>query len=173
MTTQHLRDLEPTRRHATLVAVVLDTYATLIDEVIDLHDRFIVAMFSKAKHNHADRFQQSGRAINDKVRLYSRIGRALLEAKQSGCDPFTAIEAIIPWSAFRDSIIEAETLARPHDFDFLPLVGSFFTLFRRYTPILLELRTIKSEVVPVVRTGNSEFLACLFPYQAAFKKPCS
>ena len=44
-------------------------------------------MFSKAKRNHADRFQQSGKAINDKVRLYSRIGRALLDAKQSGGDP--------------------------------------------------------------------------------------
>ena len=29
-----------------------------------------------------------------------------------------------------------------------------------------------TEVIPVVLTGNSEFLACLFPYQAAFKKPC-
>ena len=37
MTSQHLRDLEPNRRHATLVAVVLDTQATLIDEIIDLH----------------------------------------------------------------------------------------------------------------------------------------
>lgn len=27
------------------------------------------------------------------------------------------------------------------------------------------------EVVPIVRTGFSGFLACLFPYQAAFKSP--
>jgi hypothetical protein len=30
-----------------------------------------------------------------------------------------------------------------------------------------------AEVVPIVRTGNSGFLACLFPYQAAFSNPCS
>lgn len=30
MTAQHLRDLEPARRYATLVAVILDTRATLI-----------------------------------------------------------------------------------------------------------------------------------------------
>ncbi|WP_333939180.1 hypothetical protein, partial [Klebsiella pneumoniae] len=35
--------------------------------------------------------------INDKVRLYSRIGQALLEAKESGSDPYAAIEAVIPW----------------------------------------------------------------------------
>jgi hypothetical protein len=27
------------------------------------------------------------------------------------------------------------------------------------------------EVVPIVRTGDSGLLACLFPYQAAFKRP--
>lgn len=58
------------------------------------------ALFSKAKRNHADRFQQSGKAINDKVRLYSRIGRALMEVKQPGGDPFAAIKAIIPWDVF-------------------------------------------------------------------------
>jgi len=82
MTAQHLRDLEPARRYATLVALMLDTRATLIDEIIDQHDRFLGTLFSKAKRVHSDRFQQSGKAINDKVRLYSRIGRALLDAKQ-------------------------------------------------------------------------------------------
>jgi TnpA family transposase len=144
MTAQHLRDLEPARRYATLVAVVLDTRATLIDEIIDLHDRIIGALFSKAKRNHAERFQQSGKAINDKVRLYSRIGRALLNAKQSGGDPFAAIEAIIPWDVFSESINEAEKLAQPEDFDYLALIGDGFNQLRRYTPTLLEALTMKA-----------------------------
>jgi TnpA family transposase len=144
MSAQHLRDLEPARRYATLVAVALDTRATLIDEIIDLHDRCMGTLFSKAKRHHADRFQQSGQAINDKVRLYSRIGRALLEAKQSGSDPFAAIEAIIPWDVFSASINEAEKLAQPEDFDFLALVGDGFNQLRRYTPTLLEALTMKA-----------------------------
>jgi TnpA family transposase len=149
MTAQHLRDLEPVRRYATLVAVLLDTRATLIDETIDLHDRFMGSLFSKAKRNHADRFQQSGKAINDKVRLYSRIGRALLDAKQSGGDPFAAIEAIIPWDLFSESINEAEKLAQPEDFDYLALVGDGFNQLRRYTPALLE--TVSLKAAPAAR----------------------
>ena len=149
MTAQHLRDLEPARRYATLVAVILDTHATLIDEIIDLHDRFMGALFSKAKRNHAERFQQSGKSINDKVRLYLRIGRALLEAKQSGSDPFAAIESIIPWDAFSASINEAEKLARPEDFDYLPLIGDGFNQLRRYAPTLLAALTMKA--APVTR----------------------
>jgi len=149
MTAQHLRDLEPARRYATLVAVILDTQATLIDEIIDLHDHFVGSLFSKAKRNHADRFQQSGKAINDKVRLYSRIGRALLDAKQSGSDPFAAIESVIPWTAFSDSIVEAERLAQPEDFDYLALVGERFNQIRRYSPILLE--ALKMKAAPAAR----------------------
>lgn len=46
MTAQHLRDLEFSGRYATLVAVVLDTRATLIDEIIDMHDRILGTLFN-------------------------------------------------------------------------------------------------------------------------------
>lgn len=144
MTAQHLRDLEPIRRYATLVAVLLDTRATLIDEIIDLHDRYMASIFGKAKRHHADRFQQSGKAINDKVRLYSRIGRALLDAKEFGGDPFAAIEAVIPWDRLSQSISEAELLAQPETFDFLSLIGDDFNQLRRYTPSLLTALPMKA-----------------------------
>ncbi|WP_306532635.1 Tn3 family transposase [Geobacter sp.] len=144
MTAQHLRDLEPTRRYATLVAILLETQATLLDETIDLHDRFMGTLFSKAKRNHADRFQESGKAINEKVRLYYQIGRALVEAKLAGGDPFAAIESIIPWDIFAESIVDAERLAQPEDFDFLALVGDGFAQLRRYTPTLLKALALKA-----------------------------
>jgi TnpA family transposase len=144
MTAQHLRDLTDSRRYATLVAVVLEVRATLIDEIIDLHDRIVGMLFNRAKRRHAERFQQSGSAINDKVRLYSRIGRALLEAKRTGADPFAAIEAIVPWEAFTQSVTDAERLAQPADFDYLPLVADGFTQLRRYSPALLEVLQFKA-----------------------------
>jgi hypothetical protein len=114
-----------------------------------LHDRFMGSLFNKAKRNHGDRFQESGKAINDKVRLYSRVGRALLDAKQSGGDPFAAIEAIIPWAVFSESIAEAERLARPENFDYLALIGDGFNQLRRYTPTFLE--TLNLKAAPAAR----------------------
>ncbi len=149
MTAQHLRGLELLRRYATLVAVVIDTRSTLIDEIIELHDRILSTLFSRAKRRHAERFQASGKSINAKLRLYSRIGRALLEAKQNGQDPFAAIETILPWEAFTDIVTEAEKLAEPEDFDFLPLIAEGFTQLRRYTPALLE--TLELKAAPAAR----------------------
>jgi len=45
---------------------------------------------------------------------------------------------------FTESINEAEKLAQPEDFDFLSLVGDGFNQLRRYTPILLDVLTMKA-----------------------------
>jgi Domain of unknown function (DUF4158) len=67
MSAQHLRDLEDLRRYATLVAVLLDTQATVIDQILDMHDRVIGKLFADAKRKHREAFHDQGRAINEKV----------------------------------------------------------------------------------------------------------
>jgi TnpA family transposase len=138
MTVQHLRDLEPARRYATLLAILLEAKATLIDQALDLHDRMIGALFNRAKRRHAEEFQQSGEAMHEKVRLYWRIGEALLQARQSGVDPFHAIEAIIPWEAFVQSVTEAPRLAQVEGFDYLHRISEGYAQIRRYAPAFLN-----------------------------------
>lgn len=92
-----IEEYETDRRHATLVAILLDTAATLTDEILNLHDRLIGSFFTKAKHKYEKRFAAEGKAVNDKVRLYAKVGAALIAAKEAGTDPFQAIEAIVPW----------------------------------------------------------------------------
>jgi len=77
--TQHVAGYERQRRHATLVAVALDLAASLTDQAINLFDRLIGTMFRKADERHARAFQADGRAINEKVRLYARVGSALID----------------------------------------------------------------------------------------------
>jgi len=138
MSAQHLRDLEGTRRYATLVAVLLDTQATVIDQILEMHDRVIGKLFSAAKRRHAEAFHEQGRAINEKVRLYARIGHALIQARERGDDPFAAIETVVPWEAFTQSIAEADQLAQPATFDHLPLIADGYRQVHRYAPRLLE-----------------------------------
>jgi hypothetical protein len=123
MTPADLAKFEMQRRYATLVSLAIEGMATVTDEIIDLHDRIIGKLFNAAKNKHQQQFQASGKAINDKVRMYGRIGQALLEAKQSGGDPFAAIEAVMPWDTFAASVTEAQKLAQPESFDFLHRIG--------------------------------------------------
>lgn len=163
MTPQDLGKFETERRYATLVALTLEGAATLIDEIIDLHDRILLKLFSAAKHKHQHQFQQQGKAINDKVRLLSKIGHALLDAKQSESDPYTAIESVISWDDFQQSIIEADQLVKPAAFDHLHLIAEQFSTLRRYTPDFLDVLTLRAapaaqdvlDAIAVIRTMNS------------------
>jgi len=138
MSAQHLRDLENRRRHATLIAVLLDTEATITDQILDMHDRIVGRMFNEAKRKHEQGFAESGKAINEKVRLYVRVGHALIDARQKGLDPYAAIEAVVAWDSFTRSVDEAERLAQPESFDHLHLLAESYDQVRRYAPVLLE-----------------------------------
>jgi hypothetical protein len=100
-------DPRPGRRHrptaATLVACLLDTGAALTDQALELHDRLIGQFHGRSQQAHAERFQHSGRAINEKVRPYAAVGRALIAAKEGAGDPFAAIQAVLPWDALPGS----------------------------------------------------------------------
>jgi TnpA family transposase len=144
MVPRDLANFETERRYATLVALAIEGTATVTDELVDLHDRILVRLFSAAKNKHQQQFQKQGKAINDKVRLYTQIGRALVEAKQAGMDPYDAIEAVLPWDEFTQSVAEAAKLAQPESFDHLHLVGENFNTLRRYTPEFLEVLKMRA-----------------------------
>jgi TnpA family transposase len=134
----HLREFIDERRLATLVAMVLETTATLTDQTLEMHERFLGREFRRAERKHGEAFHQSGRAINEKVNLYVRIGRALIDAKANKSDPFQAIESVVPWETFRASVDEAAKLVQSEDFDFLALVGNCYPQLRRYAPEFLD-----------------------------------
>jgi hypothetical protein len=103
-----------------------------------LNDRLLGSLFAKAKRQFESAFQDAGRAINDKVRLYAKIDQALIEAKTSQSDPFLAIESVVPWERFTQTGAEAEQLAQSEDFDYLGFLGDSYPQLRRYLPTLLE-----------------------------------
>ncbi len=138
MTPQHLAELETVRRHATLVAVMLESKATVIDEIVDLNDRIIGSLFNRAKHRQEQDFQDASKAINEKVRLYGRVGQAILTAKAEGTDPFEAIERVLPWPAFERSVAKAQKLAQGEDFDFLPRLADGYGRIHGYTDAFLN-----------------------------------
>jgi len=144
MTPADLARFEPQRRYATLVALAVEGMATVTDEIIDLHDRILGKLFNAARNKHQQQFQASGKAINAKVRLYGRIGQALIDAKQSGSDPFAAIEAVLSWDAFAHSVTEAQKLAQPEDFDFLSRIGENYATLRRYAPEFLDVLKLRA-----------------------------
>ncbi|HQR40224.1 MAG TPA: Tn3 family transposase, partial [Blastocatellia bacterium] len=164
MTPANLTHLEPERRYATLVAMLVEATATVTDEIVDLHDRILGKLFNAARNRHQQQFQQSGKAINEKVNLFSKIGLALVRARERGEDPYDAIESVIPWKDFAESVLEAEELAQPEGFDYLHRIGDNYATIRRYAPDLLDVLKLRAtpaaqgllDALDILRTMNAD-----------------
>lgn len=163
-TVQHVVRFERLRRHATLVAITLDFTASLTDQAIDLFDRLVGGIFRKAEGRHARAFQADARAINEKVRLYARVGAALIIAQTDKQDAFGAITAVIPWERFCKTVAEAEALARPEEFDAFQNLGEHYAGVRRWSPAFLSAFEFESvpasasllRAIEVLRERNSK-----------------
>ena len=137
-TVQHVARFERQRRHATLVAIALDFATSLTDQAIDLFDRLVGGIFRKAEGRQARAFQADARAINEKVRLYARVGAALINAQTDKQDAFSAIATVIPWERFCRTVAEAQALARPEEFDAFEKLGEHYSAIRRWSPAFLS-----------------------------------
>jgi TnpA family transposase len=126
------------RRHATLVAYLSERSAELSDLALEMHDRMIGSLMNKAEKMRDEGFRKHGKAINEKVGLYAKLGEALITARESGKDPYTVLDEILPWERFVASVAEAQELAMPQSFDYLDFLEAGHTYVRRYAPALLE-----------------------------------
>jgi hypothetical protein len=118
-TAQHFLRLAAEERHALLAAFLIELRKDLLDQIIDMHDKLIGQLFNRSERQQRTEFQQSGRAVNEKVRLYASVGNALIQARDSQTDWQQAIESVLPWEQFIATVAEAEKLARDENFDYL------------------------------------------------------
>ena len=99
--------------------------------------------------------RSDGRAINEKVRLYARVGAALISAHDDEKDAFGAITAVISWERFRATVAEAQALARPETFDVYQKMGEHYAGIRRWSPTRYQPRNDHTRSVAVPGTSTS------------------
>jgi len=85
-TAQRLVRFDDDRRDATLIAFLLLTSEELVDTALDMHDKLMGIQMKKGERKQTEQLQKSRKAINEKVRLYARVGKALIAAKQETKD---------------------------------------------------------------------------------------
>ena len=83
MTPQHLRDFEESRRYATLVAILLETKASIIDEIIEMNDKIIGSLFRYAKNTQTQKMQDSGKSMGEQLGIFLKLEmHFLMQEKQ-------------------------------------------------------------------------------------------
>ncbi|MBP1806678.1 hypothetical protein J2Z33_002544 [Rubellimicrobium aerolatum] len=138
LTAQHLTTLLPTRRRAVLVATVLEAQVTLTDDAVLMFERLFGWMFRRVERGEEAALKRDRRTINDKIRLFARLGDALRAACDSGADAFAAIERVGAWDELGTQVDEAKRLVRPDPLDPVALVQSSFPILRQIGPAFVQ-----------------------------------
>lgn len=134
LTAQHLATLNPVRRRAVLVATAIETHVTLTDDAVLMFERLFGQLFRRAERREEAALKRDRRTINTKIRLFARLGEAVMTARAEGADPLAAVESVIGWDALATEVEEARHLVRPDPLDPVELARSNAPILRQIGP---------------------------------------
>ena len=98
----------PSRRRATLTAVLLDLETQLTDAALDMADRIIGGSFTRGGNAQKKTYAATTRDVGRIMRLFDRTVAALETSQDSGSDGFAAVDAAVGW----DKLLRARGDAR-------------------------------------------------------------
>jgi len=134
----HLREFGPARRYATLSVCLLETRRSLMDDALTQHDRIVGGLMRRSQRKHADQLQEDARRIQATMGMFSILGKALIQARETGEDLWRILDARLSWEELCTTIGTAESLSESRRSDYLQFVESNYYRVRRYAPAFLE-----------------------------------
>lgn len=156
ITQQSILRLERNRRYAMLVAIVLELMTKLTDEAIDMFDRMIGSMFTKAARVKAERFHAEGKTVVAHMGVLARMVRAVVDARQTATDPFAAMDSIATLDRLLPTLEAAEKIVATEDFDCLSVIIEHYHTARSITPRLLNAFEFRGAppAIPLIKAIN-------------------
>jgi hypothetical protein len=141
----HLRAYPPERRLATTAICLLETSRALADEAIAAHDRVMAKILRRSRRKQANLLQEQGARIKQAMRFFSRLGQALVTAREQGREAWEAIDETASWETVCQAVAEVSELAESKSFDPLAHVAASHQQARRYAPEFLERLAFEAE----------------------------
>lgn len=133
-----MRQFVPTRRYAVLVCFLWQTYRDTIDHMVDMHDKIMTGVYSRAENQVDEEMRKRRKVLQASLDSFHTIGRILLDEAVAD----QVLRAVIFNKVGRgllDSQVETVSNYREgklsHPFH---LVQRRFYYLRQFTPALLE-----------------------------------
>lgn len=136
--TQLIGRYTPSRRRATLAAMVLDLEARLTDAALDMADRIIGGSFTRGGNAQKKSFAATTRDVGRIMRLFDQTVAALEEAQKNGMEGFAAVDAAVGWRKLLRARHEARAIAELAGENPLIRAANQWSRLRKFAPLLLE-----------------------------------
>ncbi|MDF3624087.1 Tn3 family transposase [Acetobacteraceae bacterium LMG 32668] len=128
----------PSRRYATLVAFLIDAEERLTDSALDMADKLVGSIFTRARNTKARSFSATSKNVARLMRLFQATIDALAEAASDGRDPMETLDATVGWATLLKARSEVGAIARTADLDPLTAAAERYITLRKFAPDLLE-----------------------------------
>lgn len=137
-TSQQIQHLKESKKYAYLIIILNDIRAQLIDESINMSLHLVNKMKNSDERKANEAILNKKQDLIDSTYLHTKIGYALIEAKENLLDPFEMIDKIIPWEDYKKSILQTEQLFDKNELpSSMSLISKHYTSLRRFFPKLL------------------------------------
>lgn len=149
---QPLANLEnPRERYALLVAHLNEQHQTLIDQLVDMFDRWLSDLMRKGRNKQRHYLHRNITALNRDLNTLAQAMAAFLEARAKGVDPYDAVFAVVTEDVLTETVASASAYTRPADMDFRDLVENTFN--RRRKAMLDMMRSLTFEAIQETHSG--------------------
>ena len=144
-TSQTLQRMPDRRRYPILVALLHETTLDLVDEIVDLFNRALKKTDSRSRRELEAWRVATAQATHEKVRLFSRLGRLVLDPDIPDEQLRRRIfEEVASRELFAAAVEETEPLLRPRDGSYLDFVENRYGHLRKFAPLVLRVLDFKS-----------------------------
>ncbi len=144
-TSQTLQRMPDRRRYPILVVLLHETTLDLVDEIVDLFNRALKKTDSRSRRELEAWRVATAQASNEKVRLFSRLGRLVLDPDIPDEQLRRRIfEEVASRELFAAAVEETEQLLRPRDGSYLDFVENRYGHLRKFAPLVLRVLDFKS-----------------------------
>ena len=143
-TNQALQRATPERRYPILVAFLKQTLLDTVDEAVDVYDACLVGVFARSKRALRENDKAVARSAEEKVRLFHRLGRLVLDTAVRDTDLRKEIFRLIPPLELAAAVDDARDIIHPEGRAFFDFLDRRYNYVRQFAPAFLKTMTLLS-----------------------------
>ncbi len=132
-------------RIALLYAELVVRNQTLIDQLVDMFDKWLLDLTRKGKQRQRHHLYSNITTLNRDLHTLTTAMAAFLSAKEDGEDPFEAVFSVVEEDRLVETVQSAAQTGRPADMDYRDLVENIY--LRRRKAMLSMFRTLSFQAV--------------------------
>jgi hypothetical protein len=133
-----LRKLQPPRRYAVLVCFLWQVYRDTVDHIIDMHDKIITGVYSRAQTEMDQEIRKQRKMLRFSLTILCSIGEVLLDETVADAMLRDVLFRKVDRDALASQMEAIETWLDGKYSHVFNLVVQRFTYFRQFAPALLE-----------------------------------